>query len=261
MEEGDAQRLADAAELDRHALAQVGVEGAQRLVEQADAGFGDQGAGEGDSLLLAAGELAGHAGLEPGQAHEVEGGAGAAVDFLRVRDGGGLAEAQAEGDVVEDRHVGEERVVLLDDAEPPAVGRQGRDVPPVEQHAAGVGTLEPRDHAQQRGLARAGGAQQRQVLVVPDDEGDVVEGDLGPVAPGEALELQHVGVSSVVRLAGSELHFDDKSQNCLPIWRRIPRKRWRIEQGRPDMRRLESVFRIRKPIISVTFAATTRGQA
>jgi len=50
-----ALQLADA---QAHALAEGGVEVGQRFVEKHDLRAGDHGAGQGDALLLAAGELA-----------------------------------------------------------------------------------------------------------------------------------------------------------------------------------------------------------
>ena len=49
----------DALELDLHLAAQLEVERAERLVEQQHLGVVDQGAGQGDALLLPAGELGG----------------------------------------------------------------------------------------------------------------------------------------------------------------------------------------------------------
>ncbi len=72
--------------------------------------------------------------------------------------------AQAEGDVLEDAHVAEQRVVLEDEADA-AVARAalGR-VLAVEEHVAGVGELESGDDAQQRRLARARRPEQRDQL-------------------------------------------------------------------------------------------------
>ena len=56
-EEGDADLALDRLELDLHLLAQLEVEGAERLVEQQHSGPVDQGAGQRDPLPLAAGEL------------------------------------------------------------------------------------------------------------------------------------------------------------------------------------------------------------
>ena len=51
---------------------QLGVEGAERLVEQQHRGLEHQGAGQGDALLLPAGELAGLARRVARQLHELQ---------------------------------------------------------------------------------------------------------------------------------------------------------------------------------------------
>jgi hypothetical protein len=51
-----------------------------------------------------------------------------------------------------------------------------RGVPPFEQHVAVVGAFEPGDDAQQRGLAAAGRAEQRDQLAFRQIERDVVDG-------------------------------------------------------------------------------------
>src|SRR5207253_7579485 len=58
VDRGDADLTLQALELDLHVVAQLLVEGAEGLVEKEDGGARDEGPGEGDPLLLAAGELA-----------------------------------------------------------------------------------------------------------------------------------------------------------------------------------------------------------
>ena len=59
VDEGDTHLRLDALQLDLHLLAQLEVEGAQRLVQQQNLGVVDEGASERDALLLATGHLAG----------------------------------------------------------------------------------------------------------------------------------------------------------------------------------------------------------
>jgi len=54
---GDPQRPLDALELATHLLAQVRIQGRQRLIEQQDVGLDDDRPGNRDALLLAAGQL------------------------------------------------------------------------------------------------------------------------------------------------------------------------------------------------------------
>ena len=53
--EGDAQLLVHFLELDLHVLAHLEVKGGEGLVQQEDLGLVDDGAGDGDTLLLASG--------------------------------------------------------------------------------------------------------------------------------------------------------------------------------------------------------------
>jgi len=52
--EGDADDTLQAGQLDLQVAAQACVEGAERLVEEEDGGLQDEGAGEGNTLLLPA---------------------------------------------------------------------------------------------------------------------------------------------------------------------------------------------------------------
>ena len=70
----------------------------------------------------------------------------------------------------------EQRVGLEHQIDRPLVGRRAGDVVAVEQDAAVAGRLEAGEHAQQRGLAAAGGAKQREELVLADIERDAVDG-------------------------------------------------------------------------------------
>jgi hypothetical protein len=62
----------DLAHLRPHLRPQRGVEVAERLVQEDDGGLGGQSPGEGDALLLPAGELVGHAVPEPFEAREAQ---------------------------------------------------------------------------------------------------------------------------------------------------------------------------------------------
>ena len=97
--------------------------------------------------------------------------------------------AQPEGDVLEDRHVREQRVVLEHEAHLAlahvGVGR----VLAVEQHAARIGHLQPGDDAQQRRLARARGPEQRHQLAGRDVEVQVVADDGGAEALVEVADF------------------------------------------------------------------------
>ena len=112
-ERGDAEAVERGAQLIAHVAAQRGIEVGQRLVEQEDAGLDDERAGEGDALLLAAGEALHRAVRGVGESDGGEGVEGAAFAIGLVHAAG----FEAEGDVLADPQVREERVVLEDHAE------------------------------------------------------------------------------------------------------------------------------------------------
>ena len=88
-----------------------------------------------------------------------------------------LSAAQAERDVLVDRQVREERVVLEDRVDVALVGRQPGHVLALQLDQAGGRLLEPADHPQGRGLAAARGAEEAEELAVLDLEVDVVDRD------------------------------------------------------------------------------------
>lgn len=134
--EGDADLGLDALELQLHLAAQLEVEGAEGLVEEEHLGMVDQGAGHGDTLLLAAGELVRLLAGLLAELDEVQ----HVPDLLfHTLD---AAPAQAEGDVLEDVEVREERVGLEDGVHGPLVGREGRDVLVAEVDGPGRGLLQ-----------------------------------------------------------------------------------------------------------------------
>jgi hypothetical protein len=83
--------------------------------------------------------------------------------------------AQAEGHVLEHRHVAEQRVVLEHEAHLALAHVHVGGVFAREQDAAGVGRFQARDDAQQRGLAAARRAEQRDQFARLDVEVHVVQ--------------------------------------------------------------------------------------
>ena len=76
-----------------------------------------------------------------------------AVDLGVARAPRPRPHAQAEGDVLEHRHVPEERVVLEDEADRPVPRVRAGRILALEDDRTGVGRLEPGDDPQQRRLA------------------------------------------------------------------------------------------------------------
>jgi hypothetical protein len=170
--EGDPDRLLERLQLDLEGLAQLGVEGAQRLVQQQHRRVEDQGPGQRDPLLLAARQLGRP---PPLQALELDQG-------QRLGDpppGLGLVhvlEAQPEGDVVGHAEEREQGVALEDGVDLALVGRGAGHVDPVEQDAPVGGLLEPGDQPQGGRLAAARGAEQGEELAPGHVQVDAVHG-------------------------------------------------------------------------------------
>ena len=186
VEHGHAHVAVDALDLELHLLAKIPVEGAQRLVHQEEPGVEYQGAGQSHPLLLPAGKLPRQAITEPCEVHHVERAPHLSLD-RRFRL---PAHLEGEGDVVEHRHVREERVVLKDDADVPVLGRHARDGAAVHRDLAGRGRREAGHHHQRRRLARATRAEEREELPTPDFEIDRVDGGRAGVALREAAERE-----------------------------------------------------------------------
>src|SRR4030095_13529198 len=147
----------------------------------------DEGAREGDALLLAAGHLSRMLVGEPAQPDKIEDLANA-LSLLRARK---RAHAKRKGDVALHRHVGEQGIVLEDDADVALVRLAARQILAAELHGAAGRGFEARDQHQRRCLARAARAEQREELALRDVEADPVDGvDAAVVGLHETVELQ-----------------------------------------------------------------------
>ena len=167
-------------------LADACVEGAEWLVEQQDAGLRGERAGERDPLPLPARELRRSPVREPLEPHVAEELAHAIGD-ARLRR---AAHAEAEGDVLEDRHVLEERVVLEDQPHVARGGGGARHVGPVEAHRSRIRRLEPGEDAQERRLAATRGPEQREQLALRHLQRDIVERRVRPEALADPLDFE-----------------------------------------------------------------------
>ncbi len=156
------------------------VEGGDGFVQHQQVGADGEGAGDGDPLALAAGELVrvavGVRGVEADLAQQF----GDAPAGLR---GGGALGEQRFGEHVADRHPGVEGGgrVLEDDLDPGAQSPdrgpvEGGGVPAEEFDPAALRGGQPEDLVQGGGLAGAGLADQAERLAPPDVEVDAVDG-------------------------------------------------------------------------------------
>ena len=146
-----------------------GVEVGEWFVEEEDAGLPDDGAADGDALLLSAGEITRHAREEVFDAEDGGGFADAAGDVGRRE----MADAEAESKVLGDGEVGVEGVVLENHGDIAVAGRKVADVGVANEDAAGGEGLESGDHAEGAGFAAAGGAEEDDERFVGDLEGEV----------------------------------------------------------------------------------------
>ena len=173
VDEGDPDLLLDPLELDLHLLAQLQIERPERFVQEQDRRPVDQRTGERDALRLAARDLRRLARLE---ARELDEGEHLPHPGLHLAVLDALA-TQPEGDVLVDRQVREERVVLEDRVHVPPVRRQPRHVLAMELDQPGRRLFEAADHPQGGRLAAAGGTEEAEELGILDLEVDVVDGD------------------------------------------------------------------------------------
>jgi hypothetical protein len=176
------EALVEAGDLGPRLDAQLGVEVGQRLVHEEHGGLADDGPAERDALPLPAGELLR---LAVEELLELE-------DPCRIVDAlldlglGDLAQLEAEGEVVANRHVRVERVALEHHRDVAVLGGHVVDDLVADAQRALGDLLEPGDHPQARGLAAARRADEDHELAVTDLEVEVRHG--GDVA----VLLDHV---------------------------------------------------------------------
>ena len=177
----DRQPRQQVVQLGPQIVAQARIQRRQRLVQQQDARLDRQGPGQGHALALAARDLVDPALGEMGDAHQLK-----HPPDPRVALGpGDAAQAQAVADIASHGHVGKQGVGLEHHADAAALDRQRRHILVVEPDApAGVRPLQPRDQAQQGGLAAARRAEHGQPLARPDLQ---VQGQQRAGAVGKGL--------------------------------------------------------------------------
>ena len=141
-------------------LAHLGVQGPEGLVQQEDARFGGERTGERNALALASGQLGRVPVGQPPELDQIEQARNALADLGLGRAGLFWSHPQPEGDVLKDRQVAKEGVVLEHKADLTLADMGGRGVLALQDHAPGIGGLQAGNHPQQRGLAAARGAEQ-----------------------------------------------------------------------------------------------------
>ena len=174
-------------QLDLHVEPELLVERAERLVEQQDRGPRHQRPGERHALALAAAQLMDAAAVFVAEADQLQG-LDRPIAALVLRQ---AAHLQAVLDVLADRHMGKQGVVLEDRGAVAVRGRHGQHVAAGDPQRLGLARLlQARDDAQQRGLARAALPEDGQELALAGDDRDLVEGDHLVEAMGHAHHLE-----------------------------------------------------------------------
>ena len=175
----------DALQFRPHFQSQKGIEVRQRLVHQDHVRLHRQGAGHGDALTLTARQFARIAFQQLFDMHQRCHAFDAAGD-LGVRH---LGHPQTEADVLEDRQMRKDGIILEDHRDATVLGGQVIDAAPADPDLSGRGGFQPGDDAQQRGLAAARCAQQDHEFLVRDGQVDVVQGLICPEGLGDILDL------------------------------------------------------------------------
>jgi len=139
----DADALLQSADLLAHLDPELGVEVAERLVEQQDLRLEHHGAGQRHTLLLAAGKLMRLLAAVVDKPDQVEHRLDRAHDRLFVT----TLHAQAIGDVLEHRQMGKQGIVLEHEADAAPIGQHTGHVAAADQDGTLVRLLEAGYHA------------------------------------------------------------------------------------------------------------------
>ena len=182
--EGEAEALVQAAQLLLHVLAQLEIERAERLVEQQHLRPVDQRAGERHALPLAARQLRRTAIIHAFEPDEGQRLAGARLPLGARRP----FDHQRIGDVGEDVHVREQRVILEDGVDVAPIGSEPLSGLAKDLDVAGGWLFETGDQTQTGRLARTGRSEHGEELALLDLQGDAVDGADGTEVPGDVLE-------------------------------------------------------------------------
>ena len=182
-------------------LAQLGVQRAERLVEQQHRRPAHQGPGQRDALLLAAGELGGVPAGELGSRTR------SSASPARVRRSALLTPGRQRSPychVLRHGQVREQRVALEDRVDRTPVGRRAGEIAAVEQDASLGRGFEAADHLERRRLAAAGRPEQREELARGDPQVDAVDGDRGAVHLAEARQFERAARGRVAAVHAAQ---------------------------------------------------------
>ena len=182
---GEAGRLADATDLGTHLVTQLCIEIAEWFIEQEAIRLDGERAGEGDALLLAAGEFVRATLGVFVHLDELE-------HFIDASGAGfdrRVADIQAELHVLPDGHVGPQRVALEAHDGVAAIGAERRHVPIVEHHSPAARAVQAGDEAEQCAFAATAGSEEEEEFAGFDFEIDFVEGNGRAESFGDFIEM------------------------------------------------------------------------
>ncbi len=185
-EKGEAQLLLEIFQLDLHLLAQALVERPQGLIQQEQPRFAGEGTGKGHALALATGELVWPAPAKPFQMHEGK-------KLFHLGENGLAGQArhlQPETDIGGDGEMREEGIGLEHHVDGPLMWRQGSQILAVEQDCAAVRALKAGNHAHDRALAAAGGAEQCEEAASLQHQGHIIHRLVRPEGFADSAEFQ-----------------------------------------------------------------------
>ena len=164
IDEGGAQLFMQLGELGSHLGAQLGVQVGQRFVQQEDLRFTDNGAPQGDTLSLAAGQSLRLPVEQMGDVQDAGGLFHAALNFILRR----FAQLQAERHVLKHSHVRVQRVVLEHHGDIAILRRHVVDQLVADVQLTVGDFLQAGDHTQGGGFTAAGRTDQNDEFLVLD---------------------------------------------------------------------------------------------
>ena len=157
-------------ELGAHLVTKLSIQVGQGLVHQKDLGVTYDGAADGDTLTLAAGECLGLTVKILGNTQDLGSGANLAVDLVL----GDLLELERKRHVLVHRHIGVQSIALEHHGDVAVLGSDVVDALAVDEHVARGDILQAGDHAHRRGLTAARRANEDDELLVVNGEVEVL---------------------------------------------------------------------------------------
>ncbi len=173
IDEGGLQPLVQLGDLGPRLHAQLGIQVRKRLVHEEDGRFTDNGPAQGHALSLTTRELLGLAVQQVLDAQNAAGFLHASLDLGLGR----LAQLEAKGHVVIDRHVGIERIALEHHGDVSILGGHIVHHAVTDADDALGDLLQAGEHAQAGGFAAARGADKDEELFVLNENIQVLYGD------------------------------------------------------------------------------------